>query len=609
MRLLTWNINGVRTLPQYHPWNTLKTFDDILNHLESDIICFQEMKSGRKLLTQEVAVPPSFDSFFSFPIKKTGYSGVATYTRSKVAVPLKAEEGLSGILQPKPPLAPEERISNYATYPPNLLDDDMHDADDDRLDYKNLDSEGRAIVVDMGLFVLINTYCPNDGTGTEEREAFKMDYHRLLETRVRGLIEKEKREVIVVGDLNACAAVIDHCEGELMIKKGQAMGLEGEEGFWGKEYRRWIRDWLVKEDGTGGTLVDITRKLWPDREGMYTCWNTKISARETNYGTRIDFILVTPGLVPWIKASDTLPNIKGSDHCPVYADFHDSIVDPSTGKTIHLADVLGASKRDGKIPDPPRIAAKNWEEFSGKQTSLQQFFKGSAKKPASNSTSDTPSGTPSLRPKDSLTRKPSSPDPPLQLPEQNVSDVARPSVEASSSASPITVDPKADITASASSNTTKRKLVGDYTSQPKKLKKAASASGSSSTKKLTKNGQSSIASFFSQPSTATKASGSRKGKEKGRDVEMVPDEDEDYKLALLLSQEQGQEPFLPSSQSSQPETQERSKQQWTSLLAPIQPPKCKAHGEPAKEYTVNKPGPNKGKRFFICSRQVSCRDS
>jgi AP endonuclease-2 len=39
-------------------------------------------------------------------------------------------------------------------------------------------------------------------------------------------------------------------------------------------------------------------------------------------------------------------------------------------------------------------------------------------------------------------------------------------------------------------------------------------------------------------------------------------------------------------------------------MAPVQPPKCTVHGEPAKEYTVNKPGPNKGKTFFICSRPV-----
>jgi len=43
---------------------------------------------------------------------------------------------------------------------------------------------------------------------------------------------------------------------------------------------------------------------------------------------------------------------------------------------------------------------------------------------------------------------------------------------------------------------------------------------------------------------------------------------------------------------------------WSHLLAPIEPPKCIIHKEPAKELTVTKPGPNKGKNFFICSRPV-----
>jgi AP endonuclease-2 len=56
-----------------------------------------------------------------------------------------------------------------------------------------------------------------------------------------------------------------------------AEGLQGEEGFWGLDYRRWIRDWLVHDDGRkGGSMVDIVRKFWPDRKGMYTCGLTSL---------------------------------------------------------------------------------------------------------------------------------------------------------------------------------------------------------------------------------------------------------------------------------------------------------------------------------------------
>ncbi|KAG6883661.1 hypothetical protein C0993_004870 [Termitomyces sp. T159_Od127] len=120
-----------------------------------------------------------------------------------------------------------------------------------------------------------------------------------------------------------------------------------------------MRDFLVPEDGGVGLMVDVTRRFWPDRKGMYTCWNTKISARESNYGTRIDYVMVTRGLLPWVKAADIQPHIKGSDHCPVYVDLHDEIVD-SNGETIRLQDVMRA-----QTTEPPRIASRFWDEPVG----------------------------------------------------------------------------------------------------------------------------------------------------------------------------------------------------------------------------------------------------
>lgn len=198
-------------------------------------------------------------------------------------MPLKAEEGLCSIIEPRPAFSLEERVSSPSAYPQQILRDEalakpsQYEEEDEPWadpDYKDLDSEGRALVLDLGMFVLINVYCPNDGNGTEERDRYKADFQRVLKARVQGLIKKERREVVLVGDINACAAVMDHCEGHLMVAKGIADGMSGEEGFWGKNARRWLRGLLVDEtESTGrkGYLVDITRRLHPDRKGMYTC--------------------------------------------------------------------------------------------------------------------------------------------------------------------------------------------------------------------------------------------------------------------------------------------------------------------------------------------------
>ena len=533
---------------------------------------------------------------------------MAIYTRRSTLVPNKAEEGLTGLIQPKPPLTTEERISADGSYPSdstlNLVDDL---SDEEQLDFKDLDSEGRALVLDVGLFVLINVYCPNTGTGTDEREKFKRNYHKLLKARVDALI-KEGREVMVVGDLNACAAIQDHCEGSLLVARGLAKGLQGEEGFWGVNCRGYVRNWLVDAEGSG-CMVDIVRRFWPTRKGMYTCmyssrllslsiyglhfpgWNTKISARESNYGTRIDFILVTPNLIPWIAAADIQPEIKGSDHCPVFVDFRDEIVD--AGITIKLQDVLGVQAIPGAAKEPPRLAAKFWDEYSAKQTLLENFF---GRQPVDTHTLDQ-SSTAILVSDNSIAAEPlesgqSSPSLPSSK-SHDLSDSLSPSSSTTAPASP----------------TSKRKIA--ETGKSSKRLKLIPTLKNKITKPKEKNpSQSTIASFFSQPKATKSASSSTtsasKRKDKVIDTQPLvdddiksphgPTQDADYRLALILSSQDS------ISSSSQGHPERETKQAWNDLLAPIQPPNCIIHREPAKELIVNKQGPNKGKRFFICSR-------
>lgn len=212
------------------------------------------MKTSRRGLDATIAVPGKYDAYFSFPVAKGGYSGVAVYSNSKTLAALRAEEGLSGCVQPKPPLSAQERIS--AKYPAaesiDLMADDEGNVPSSLAD---LDKEGRALVIDFGLFVLINLYCVADSA--DIRYHYKMNYYFLLQERVRILIE-EGREVVVLGDLNSCPAPIDHAEGNLPKQR---------ESFYDSPHRSWIRDWV----GPNGTLIDIIRERWPKREGMYTC--------------------------------------------------------------------------------------------------------------------------------------------------------------------------------------------------------------------------------------------------------------------------------------------------------------------------------------------------
>jgi AP endonuclease-2 len=165
-------------------------------------------------------------------------------------------------------------------------------------------------------------------------------------------------------------------------------------------------------------------------------------------------------------------------------------------------------------------------------------------------------------------------------------------------------------------NTGKRKLVPDGSPPASPVKKTRGSStrlhkASAKTKEKleVKSGQSTIASFFSQPKHFEPSKSLSpcpfQGKLKATDSigssTPLQDTNPDYELALLLSQSDDIQPSSTAKVSGSQDKDE-TKQAWSTLLAQTQIPKCFVHGEPAKEFTVNKSGPNKGKRFFLCSR-------
>lgn len=129
--------------------------------------------------------------------------------------------------------------------------------------------------------------------------------------------------------------------------------------------------------------------------------------RPSNYGSRIDYILCSPGLRPWIKGGDIQNKVFGSDHCPVYIDLHDSITLDS-GEVLHIRDQLNPSIRPiltvpsyptdppRTAPEPPRFATKFLDEFSGKQQTLKSFFGGGTvgRKKSGSMVSASPTPTP-----------------------------------------------------------------------------------------------------------------------------------------------------------------------------------------------------------------------
>jgi AP endonuclease 2 len=248
--------------------------------------------------------------------------------------------------------------------------------------------------------------------------------------------------------------------------------------------------------------------------------------------------------------------------------LHDTIVDEQ-GRELKLSDALqspSATLVDSR--EPPRICAKNWDEYSAKQTLLSTFFTPRTALASTSSESQTPPlslATPPTSTELLHSSGPSLPQPPAE------SGLAVEEAGASS----------------LTQSSQKRKRPIDDCGQVKKAKVDKP-----------KNGQSKLSSFFQKPKPT-------QGKGKDSPIEVHEDEkpaadpqyDRDLEMAIVLSQA---EPSSSPSTSKAPRV--GNKEAWSNLLAPLQVPNCTVHGEPSKLYTVNKQGPSKGKTFFLCSR-------
>ncbi|KFM24303.1 DNA-(apurinic or apyrimidinic site) lyase 2 [Auxenochlorella protothecoides] len=285
LRIVSWNVNGLRACLKRTPFRDV---GHLLESLGADVVCLQETKLRKSEVVRELALVPGWDAFFACTQKERGYSGTATYVRTGVALPFASEEGLTGCLgrragDPEGLLAFHPELEGLGLMPEEL---------------QELDGEGRCVVTDHGAFVLFNLYGPaitsSDDEAAAARFAFKLRFYAALQARWDALA-RAGRAVLVVGDLNICAAPLDSCEPK-----------------------------------------------------AYTCWSTATAARVNNHGARIDLTLASgiavagAGVLPGARGqggepassaslgstsslcicgADISPHLLGSDHCPVWVEL------------------------------------------------------------------------------------------------------------------------------------------------------------------------------------------------------------------------------------------------------------------------------------------------
>ena len=160
------------------------------------------------------------------------------------------------------------------------------------------DQEGRIITLEFADFQLVNVYTPNSQRGLTRLE-YRMQWEDAFRDHVGRLAVK--KPVIICGDLNVAHQEID-------IKNPASN--KNNAGFTQQE-----RDKMTKLLGSG--LTDSFRHLYPDRRDAYSWWSYMSNARERNIGWRIDYFLVSSQIDRLIRQAAILPEVLGSDHCPV----------------------------------------------------------------------------------------------------------------------------------------------------------------------------------------------------------------------------------------------------------------------------------------------------
>ncbi len=226
----------------------------------ADIICLQETKAESKDIDTNELHKLGYQDYW-FSAQKKGYSGVAVFTK----------------IRP------------------------------DQVEYGNghglSDEEGRVIQLDFGKIRLINAYFPS-GTSGEHRQQYKYQWLDECYDWLKKL-RKKHTHLILCGDYN-----IAHQEIDIHDPKGN----KNTTGFLPEE-----RAWLTKFLESG--WIDTFRHLHPEPH-RYSWWSQRFpSVRLNNKGWRIDYISITENLKSKLKDAEIYPDVKHSDHCPIYIEL------------------------------------------------------------------------------------------------------------------------------------------------------------------------------------------------------------------------------------------------------------------------------------------------
>jgi exodeoxyribonuclease-3 len=240
-----------------------KGFSEWFEEAQPAVLGLQEVRARPEEIPGEVAGLAGYHKYW-FPAERAGYSGVGLLTRRK---PLQVIRGLG---------VPE------------------------------FDQEGRVLAAEYPRWVFFVVYFPK-GSGKDRdnsRVPYKLGFYERVLDEVRVWMGRGKG-VVVGGDFNTAHREIDLTN----WKTNRTTS-----GFLPEE-----RAALDRYLDAG--LVDVFRDQHPGESGHHTWWSQRSGARARNVGWRIDYLMPTRDIAPWVRRSWHEPAVMASDHCPLGIDL------------------------------------------------------------------------------------------------------------------------------------------------------------------------------------------------------------------------------------------------------------------------------------------------
>lgn len=264
MKIACWNVAGIRGCFK-------KGALDWLQAGMFDIICFQETKATReeaeKVLSNWITEKYQYrywnsctGEFQSMGFQRKGFSGTSIWSK-----------------QPGT-----------------------------QLEVPEFDKEGRTTAVEFSKFIIVTVYTPNGQTPKSSRFTYRVnewdnDFRNYI-------LELNKvKPTIICGDFNVAHDDKDVYNPDEFRNKVACF----------TDIERSNLDELLANN-----YIDAFRIFHPNEENQFTYWTQTFPyLRKTNRGWRIDYFFIPTNLYNDITDCSILPDIKGSDHCPITLSF------------------------------------------------------------------------------------------------------------------------------------------------------------------------------------------------------------------------------------------------------------------------------------------------